>query len=63
MNNYEEWVRKTKKEIFQALAEAEDAGWHHLPYDGGSIEARTYQRLHTWLSEIIVRVERLDGRR
>jgi len=61
MDSYEKWIRKTEEELQEALEAAEEAGWHHLERD--TLQARTYDRIHTWLFEVTVRRERLDGRR
>ena len=61
MNNYETWIRKTEEDLQEAIRQAENAGWHHAVVS--TLEARTYDRIHTWLSEIVVRRERLDARR
>ena len=61
MNIYETWIRKTEEDLQEAIADAENANWHHMA--DGIVEARAYGRLLTWLSEIVVRVRRYDGRR
>jgi len=61
MGNYAAWIRKTEEELQEALEASEEAGWHHMA--DGTVEARTYARIHTWLSEVEMRRERLDARR
>ena len=61
MNTYETWIRKTEEDLQEAISDAENANWHHMA--NGTVEARAYGRLLTWISEIVVRRERYDARR
>ena len=58
MDSYETWIIATEKELQEAVAAAEDAGWHHAQPD--TVEARTYGRILTWLSAIERRKSYLD---
>jgi len=59
VETYEKWLRQTQEELREALEAAEDSGWHHKELS--TIEARTYNRILTWLSESDARIEWYDA--
>ena len=61
-DSYEAWLLKTKEEIAQAISEAENEGWHHVPEE--TVEGRSYRDLVKWYESIHKRLEAYgDARR
>jgi len=60
MRLYEKWLKALQEEIREAITEAEEAGWHHLPEDGAEARRGCYTRLLTWEAEVDERVRWLD---
>ncbi len=54
MKSYRRYLRDTQDELQQAIAEAEDAGWHHEA--DATDEFRHYLRLLTWEKAITERM-------
>ena len=59
MRNYGTFLRSLGEELFMAIAEAENAGWHHEEDTEG---AQVYARLLTWSDEIHARLDVWDHR-
>ena len=57
MSSYEDWLEETQAELQEAIRECENEGYHHM--EEGTLEARTYLRLHTWLSAVVERSDRM----
>ena len=55
IKNYRRFLIDLYEQLQEALREAEDVQWHHLPT--GTPEWAHYNRIYTWLDEVGARLE------
>ena len=58
MERYERWLKKTYEEVQEAIRQAENEEWHHLPAE--SVENVIYTALAHWVEILSERVKWYD---
>ena len=59
IRNYRRFLKGLRDQLVQAMAEAENAGWHHMALD--TPEWVCYNRIVTWCDEVDARCEWYDN--